>query len=783
MRELWLGVRLALRADGAGRGRMVAMTAGVAASVALLLIVLSVPTIVQRRNERILNRRPTPAEGRATVLFKDGEDLWDGVPITRLAVAVLAATVPPPGVTQLPDAGETVVSPALAALMAQPEAEDLRSRYGTHTIGTIGPPGLAGPDELVAYIGVPAHELRGVSDVVLADGFGTAGSQTVLVAGGFEDSAGRTTVASFFVFGLLIGMFIVFLSVSVRLSARSQDRRIAAMRLAGASAVHARLVVAGEILIATVGGTLLGVALFLIARAASSGWEIGGIRWDSTDMSPGIFWILVLVGVPLLGHVIAQTGARGAVGSALSVRRGASVALSSWKRLTPLIFGLLLLLVASIPAASQGLTDDAIRNITYVGMLLSVIGMALALPVIIRLVARGTGRAARSVPLQLSARRLDHEPTGATRMAVGVGLAVTIVGVVSGFVAVTRAADAEYQTSSKLATFSDLVRIDVTRQGNVDGPMRSVVGVHTLVPLTFLPFRRTGVRDGLGTLDAWVIRCEDAMAVLHGETQDCPTSPASTIAFAGEAPRGYCDSAGHCGAILGLSSGDHIEVLNERHKQVADLTLSGETTLPAPPTLLPEVDNAFVLIDPSSISLRGAAPAPRAYLASTDGSPIEEQHIRTAVLKEDPLAVISSVLGNHQLRLEVGAFTRAVLTDGALLALIIAVIAEVVAGLDALWDRRRQTAMLLSTGIPDAVLRRSHAIYLILPLLLACALGTGIGALIDAGMDRAVGEPVSISGTLLAASGLVCAFTAIVSALMAHRGISMAHVADAVRTE
>jgi predicted lysophospholipase L1 biosynthesis ABC-type transport system permease subunit len=246
-----------------------------------------------------------------------------------------------------------------------------------------------------------------------------------------------------------------------------------------------------------------------------------------------------------------------------------------------------------------------------------------------------------------------------------------------------------------------------------------------------------------------------------------------------------CDEVGSCSPRGGLSAGDRVSILGQNGEGVlARLTLSGdEVRLPTPPTLLPELENAMVLVDPDRAGLHGVIAPARVYAALTDGSLATEQRIRTAVLETDPAATVSSVPSNYQLRLTQGAFTRSVLLDGALLALIIAVVAEVVAGLDALWDRRRHSAMLLSTGIPVASLRRAHSLYLVLPLLVASVLGTGIGALIDAGMDRAVGEPVSISPTLLIASGLVAAFTSLITGLIARRGISMAHLVDAVRTE
>ena len=81
-------------------------------------------------------------------------DFYQGQTISRLDVAALGPNAPvPPGITQLPPAGDYYASPALAALLKTVPADQLGERFPGTMIGTIGQAGLSGAGDLAIYIG------------------------------------------------------------------------------------------------------------------------------------------------------------------------------------------------------------------------------------------------------------------------------------------------------------------------------------------------------------------------------------------------------------------------------------------------------------------------------------------------------------------------------------------------------------------------------------------------------------------------------------------------------
>jgi hypothetical protein len=135
-----------------------------------------------------------------------------------------------------------------------------------------------------------------------------------------------------------------------------------------------------------------------------------------------------------------------------------------------------------------------------------------------------------------------------------------------------------------------------------------------------------------------------------------------------------------------------------------------------------------------------------------------------------------------RLRTQRRDFERALLETGVLFVLVIALAAGLVAGLDAIWERRREMVILLSAGIAPKVLRRTQALFLSIPLLLSCFLGAGAGALIDAALDTGAQAPVRVAGDLVVSLSLVVATSFVFASLVARWAISMRGLLDAVRT-
>lgn len=153
-----MGMRLALGGDRSARVRLVLMSGGVAAGVALLLGVAGAAPAALDRLETASSRYVTFTErqGQLTtgVRAETSVGFWRGQPLRVLDVEIVGPPVQPPqGVRSLPGPGEVLVSPALAAALDGPSSAELLPRLHGKVTGTIGDAGLVGPAELFAIAG------------------------------------------------------------------------------------------------------------------------------------------------------------------------------------------------------------------------------------------------------------------------------------------------------------------------------------------------------------------------------------------------------------------------------------------------------------------------------------------------------------------------------------------------------------------------------------------------------------------------------------------------------
>ena len=266
-----LGLRLAFLG---GRWSVVptALTAvAVAFGTAILLFALSFEPALDVRYDRGAWRdtpgpRGVAEELAGTTLISLTNDHVDGRPLARIDVAGLGGGAPvPPGLSRLPDAGETFVSPALAELMAA------------------APPGRAGRpvrgDRRHDRRGGPAGPERARRDQRAAGGdAGCAGSRAVTA---FETNGTAPTldwVVNLMVVVAVIGAIApvaVFVASATRLAAARRERRLVALRLSGATSGQVALLAAVDAMLISIPGALLGIVVFLdsgrSSRASRSG--------------------------------------------------------------------------------------------------------------------------------------------------------------------------------------------------------------------------------------------------------------------------------------------------------------------------------------------------------------------------------------------------------------------------------------------------------------------------------------------------------------------------------
>jgi len=455
-----LGLRLSLGAGRAGLIRTVLMSAGAALGVLIMLACLASVSVAQAQQRRAEARSPvftydTSAEpggadaeaggvgaeaggdgaeaggvgGRSAAGLRllEINDIIGDRPLRRIAVGGATPDSPrPPGLTAFPGPGEVVVSPALSALIgSDPRATD---RFPQRIVGTIGRGGLVAPDELRAYVGVPADDPYLAETNRRLQSFG--GPLTYADGGQFSTDPNVYGASRGLALGLAFFVLVplgVLLATCARLSAAVRDRRLAALRLLGISAGQAARVNAVETGVVAAAGALLGVLLFAALGPLSEGWRVGRLRWYPADIDLPGAWIgavlVLVVGYAVLVGVLATRDARV---NPLAVRRNAPARRPSRWRAAPLAIVLGAALLAGFGTALEPLVRSLLFGIAWPAAGLA---LPLAVPLLAYAVAGFAERARRApIWLALAGARIRHAPGGAHRLVAALAVAIYVAG-------------------------------------------------------------------------------------------------------------------------------------------------------------------------------------------------------------------------------------------------------------------------------------------------------------------------------------------------------------------
>ncbi|MEO8477737.1 MAG: FtsX-like permease family protein [Actinomycetota bacterium] len=422
-----LGVRMALSGGRASLTRMALMALSLAIGVALLLGALSVGPATGARRARDVARGGQVAQPSAPiqdVTFRWGgaSTRFEGVAIPLFLLRGVGNAPVPPGIPALPRPGEAYVSPALAALLDGPDGVLLRPRIPGNVVGTIGDEGLLFDGELYGYVGAPASfpaARLAIPEVSFAAVEGPTSDLTFTAL----------LILCVFVLGLLlpVGLLIV---TTTRLSAATREARLAAVRLAGATQSQVRLLAAAESALASVVASVVAWPLFLLGRIVVSKFTIFGYRWFPGDFAPPPVGILaLLLGLPLFTVLVTTLGMRRLIVSPLGVARR-----TRRHRLVPLWPALLVIGLLGL-AGSSAFSDAALRLPTPLpGVLLAgsltllLAGLAGTVPALGRFGAKALARWGPTPSVLLGARRLESEPTSASRVVAGVTVLLALVG-------------------------------------------------------------------------------------------------------------------------------------------------------------------------------------------------------------------------------------------------------------------------------------------------------------------------------------------------------------------
>ncbi|WP_406507024.1 FtsX-like permease family protein [Streptomyces sp. NBC_00212] len=423
LRDLALGARFALSGGREGWTRTLLTAVGVGLGVALLLGTTALPGALNARNARDNARNDYGASvdsGPAadTLLIGRAESQYKGADVRGRLIQAEGAKAPlPPGVTALPAPGTMAASPALRDLLASPEGKLLRERIPYRISATIADQGLMGPHELAFYAG--SDTLKQRKDAV-------GDSSEVLRVNGFVDRQKEKIdpvlalliVIMFVVLLMPVG---VFIAAAVRFGGDRRDRRLAALRLAGADRRMTRWIAAGEALAGAVVGVVVGSLFFVIGRQYVGEVSIAGLNVFPSDIDPSpLLAVGVAVAVPASAVAVTLFAMRSVVVEPLGVvRTSMPRRRRMWWRVLPPLAGLGLL----VPLMGRGRDSGTFNQVQVIGgTVLLLVGVTALLPWLVEAVVRRLGGG--SVGWQLAVRRLQLTSGSAARMVNGIAVAV-----------------------------------------------------------------------------------------------------------------------------------------------------------------------------------------------------------------------------------------------------------------------------------------------------------------------------------------------------------------------
>jgi FtsX-like permease family protein len=746
--EISLGVRLAAGGGRQALTRLLLMSAGVGLGVALLVGGLGIGPALQTRHAREFARQPVFVAGADRPAdYLEWTQRFDRIgdqDVTVYSVRAVGDAPLPPGLRRLPERGEMFVSPSLAQVLTSPLGRIATGRLAPRIAGNVGPDGLAYPQELVAYVGVQESAFDPHASAVIRFGSNASAPRDPIPFG--VKLLIITGVA-----GLLVPT-LVFVATSTRLSAASRERRLAAIRLVGATPAQARLLAAVESGLAAAIGSVLGVALFFAFRPLVASLSLAGYRWFPSDIAPPIWQaVMVMLAAPALAVAASTLSLRRLILSPLGVARRARARRAGARRALPLTLGMAGLGLCWLvrPTVNRGGTGSLV--LLAVSFVLVLVGLAAVAPWLGAAAGSLLSRGERGLGALLGARRLQADPTASGRVVAAMALLVFGAGLVHAFVrdSVTPGGD----VAQLLRPNAVVIEGTFAHAGALQRRLSRVEGVDHVVPVV-----AAYSADGQGTpagIGIWIADCADLRATLVVELPGC--GPTTSYA----SPFGHSQMADvRPGAVVPfVAQGPDAtrKLLIRVPKDIRTVRSdSGQWQL-GTDLILPR--SALV-----GRSLRHV-PVYRALLM-TDGQAATVERVRNSVAA---LGQGASAKTLQQARAGVDRTNRQItslLDLGVLVAMGIALANLLVVSIDHVQERRRPVAVLAATGIPLAVLRRSVAVEIGLPVaagvLLAVGLAVAVAGVFGAIVDQPMRIPLAQLGALAA---LTVATVAIVTAL------------------
>ncbi|KDN17855.1 ABC transporter permease [Amycolatopsis rifamycinica] len=699
MNSLQIALRV-LRVDRRTRTSAILTAIGVAVATGLVLLLATLPFATQNREQRALwqgeHHVGYQLDGPQKLLFNSATDYFDGQQIVRVDIAPIAgagAIALPPGVPQLPGPGETVVSPALGRLLQAHPAAQLGDRFGK-PVGALGDGALRFPEQLVALVGHTPDAMP-KNAYPLADFPGGKASPDPLLM-----------LLSWVGIIVLLVPSLVLVASSARLTAARRERRLAAIRLAGATPGQVTNMVAAETTLSAGVGALLGLLISPALHGLASFVPWAGGTWLAADFALPIgLTVFIVLAIPVLVVLAGVLGLRRVLKNPLFATGGHTKKPLHWWRLLALpVAGAFFLFAVTTVKETGGI------GLVMAGLFFLVGSAAIVGPWVTSAVGGTFVRIWRRPSALLAGRRLRDDPKGAYRASAGIVLAVF-----AGSMALTLLPTFESMAGGGRSYVDSVLYVDATDQNAariVDqanaslqkyGQSEKAVAVGEVYLVKGQAPNRYGHR-------ALVLTCADAVKLTrYGLTpENCTGGPAvfgdSAIDLAQ-----YKFAANWEGQAVAAKSGTRVEAVHPRDADLSD-------TLIVDPAALPD---GVKLTDYTVVA------------PTTDAN---REIVRTALAGPAAGAEIGSrdqYLYNQQI--ELGDLRR-VTVIGLIAAGILAGCSAAVATAGSVMDRRRTFGALMAAGTPVRVLARALRMEAALPALVA-TIGAGIvGVLVGVGL-------------------------------------------------
>ncbi|MFJ3785770.1 ABC transporter permease [Streptomyces sp. NPDC090093] len=678
-----------------GRVRFLLMSLGSALGVACLAATLTIPTIIAANDARVTSRAAHPGSNKNAV-YQTFLDPYGSQPLRRVFIGRTGSgPVPvPPGVEELPQAGEAIVSPKLSKILAtNPRAAGL---VPGRVVGTIAPAGLGGPDELYAYIGVQPTDLPEANPL---GRFGAKYTRHEII-----DPSTLSTLR--FTLGCIVLLpLIIFLSVCARLSGESRARRLAALRLVGLSAKDTLRVNAGENVVAALVGAVIGLVTYLGVNEVMARVGLPGLRWYPEDGRPeGLTVAVCLVGCPILAWAVGQFSARRAALSPISVRRTS-------ERKRPKKYGILLLIpglgvisgYCVLSAMGRDPSGGTASAVLVPGAVLATgAGLVFGLAPITAWLARRLAGMVKSLPVALAMRRTEVDPGSSLRVVTGLVLLVfgasLTQGVLIELAQVSRSTNPVQEYSLPLRQLDDRQLLEALKVTGVKSHGFASVSwerttedyrprTYAVVATCEQLYAFAGKSDGC--IDGRVLRLVDRNFPI-----DSTAVPGKTFPFL-------------------LSNGKKLEIIVPQESVTVRAYQPSEFAGPSlliPPSLIPP---GVVLAEGSLVLLSSSDPATIRSVLDGIGAIAPTASVEPVGIVIDSLAQLTVI--------------RSLLVVGMVLGLVIGVAAFVVSVADRAMERRGQVTALALLGAGAGTLRVVQVVQVVLPLVV------GLGAAIVAG--------------------------------------------------